>query len=340
MSAPAVQFPPSLVAYVKQESSRLVQDKSLTDYPCYQKHFAKTKIAINNAFQSLNHTTALILGVGAAQDIDLKTLAKTFDKVRLVDIDLSQTKKALEEQVPEEDLSTKFELEEADLTGIFPELCIEAEKLAAQENLTYHEFVGKILDLLPTLKPAAFPYKQTQSSFVCSSLVSTQLVGTITGYLEALTQRTYSKSFDPPEDRRNEFDSFLTGIIEAHLHELSTLVSPSGRIYYADHFTVKGVIQISHPKDLGIEDFAEELGEQDFAFTKNLAETVQKIFTIVSEQKWGWALPVNKSISWAKMTDADGTVQDIPIVVTEFREYVVSPYILKQREVPVSDLLA
>ena len=326
-------FTPSLIAYVEQESDKLVKDKTTTAHPCYQKHFAKTKAAISGAFQGLNNTTALILGVGAAQDIDLRALAEAFEKVHLVDIDLSQTKKALAEQVPEENLRIKFKLEEADLTGIFPELCIEAENLAAQKDPTYTEFVGRILDFLPTLKPAAFPYKQTKSSFVCSSLVSTQLVGTLTGYLNALTQKTYGKTFAPPQDRMDEFDSFLTNVIEAHLHELSVLVSPGGRIYYADHFTVKGVVHINHPKNSEMEDVVQVLGEQDFPLTKNLAEVVQKVFTVVSKQKWGWALPINKSVESAEMTNDDGTVQKIPVQVTEFREYQVSSYVLKQPEV-------
>lgn len=326
-------FTPSLVAYVEEASNKLVEDKAIAAYPCYQKHFVKAKTAISGAFQGLNNTTALILGVGAAQDIDLKALANAFEKVRLVDIDLRQTQKALAKQVPEEDLRAKFELEEADLTGIFPELSIEAEKLAAQENMTYDEFVNKILDLLPTLKPAAFPYKQTEFSFVCSSLVGTQLVGTLIGYLNALTQKTYGKTFDSPHSRMDEFDNFLTSIIEAHLHELSVLVSSSGRIYYADHFTAKTVIHINHLENPEIEDFVHVLGENDFSFTKTLTEVVQKIFTVISQQKWGWALPINSSMKSAKMTNADGTAEEIPIKITEFREYQISSYVLKRPEV-------
>lgn len=330
MSSEATQahFTPSLVSYVRQESNKLVKDKATTNHPCYQKHFAFSKAAISNAFQDLNNATALILGVGAAQDIDLKALARVFKKVRLVDIDLSQTKKALAEQVPEENLRAKFELEEADLTGIFPELCTEAEKLAAKD-LTYNEFINRILDLLPNLKPAAFPYKQTESAFVCSSLVSTQLVGTLIGYLNALTQKTYGKNFDPPKNRSAIFDSFLTGVIESHLNELSTLANPSGRIYYADHFTVKGVVHIHHPENSEFEDVVQVLGEQGFSFTKNLEEVVQKVFNVVSKHKWGWALPVNRSSAWAEVTNEDGTVQEIPIEVTEFREFQVSSYVLK-----------
>lgn len=328
------RFAPGLIAYLEKASDRLVKDnKAATHYPCYQKHFVKTKEAISNSFQGLNNTTALILGVGGAQDIDLKALARTFEKIRLVDINLSQTKKALAEQVPEEDLRAKFELEEADLTGIFPELSTEAEKLAEQEDLTYNEFVVRILDLLPTLKPAAFPYKLAESSFVCSSLVSTQLVGTLIHYLNKLTKKTYGKTFSPPKNRIDEFDSFLASVIVAHLHELSVLVSPSGGIYYADHFTIKGVVHINHPKNPEIEDVVQVLGKNDFPFTTTLAEQVQKIFTVVSQQKWGWALPIKRSTGTAKMTNDDETVQKIPIEATEFREYQVRSYVLKRLEV-------
>lgn len=335
MTSAAAQsrFTPSLVTYVEQNSDKLVKDKLNAEYPCYQKHFERTKAAINEAFKDLNKTTALILGVGAAQDIDLNALAKAFKRVRLVDIDLSQTKKALAEQVPEENLRAKFELEEADLTGIFPELCTEAEKLAKQKGLTYNEFIDKILGLLPKLKPTDFPYKQTESSFVCSSLVSTQLVGTLIGYLNAMAQKTYGKTFDPPENRKDQFDSFLSSLIEAHLHELSVLASPSGKIYYSDHPTIKGIVHINHPKNSGIEDVVQELGERGFPFTNTLEKVVQKVFTVVSQKKWGWGIPVNTSMGSAEMTSGDGVVQEMPIKVTEFREYQVSSYVLMRPKV-------
>lgn len=196
--ATSPRFTPTLVAHLEKKSEKLVRDKVKTQYPCYQLHFEKTKAAISEAFHDTKNKTAMILGVGAAQDIDLKILAKSFKKIHLVDIDLKPTRKAVAEQLHEDDLRAKFELEEADLTGILPELSVEAERLAAQKDLTYNEFVNKILDLLPTLKPAAFPYQKTQSSFVCSSLVGTQLVGTLLSYLNALTKKTYGKAFAPP----------------------------------------------------------------------------------------------------------------------------------------------
>lgn len=322
-----------LLAYVRRESDKLVSDKATATYPCYQNHFGRTKTAINNAFEGINATTALILGVGAAQDIDLMALAKAFEKVRLIDIDLRQTKKALTKQIPEDDLRAKFELEEADLSGILTELSREAEKLAAQKDLIYDQFVCATLDLLPTLKPEAFPYKHTQSSFVCSSLVSTQLVGTLIGYLNTLAQKAYGKTFAPPKHREEEFNNFLSGIIQAHLSELSLLVSPSGRIYYADHFTAKTIVHIEHPVNPEIENYVGVRGEQGYAFTGNLAERIQKIFSVVSLQQWGWALPVRKSVQIAELTDDNGTVEEIPIIVTEFNEFQVSSYVLKRAEI-------
>src|SRR5690348_16375723 len=106
----ATHFTPDLVKCLEKQSADLVKGKATFKAPTYQNHFLMTKTAINNAFKNLQRTTALVLGVGAAQDIDLKALAMAFEKIHLVDIDLSETKKSLAEQVPEEDLRAKFEV--------------------------------------------------------------------------------------------------------------------------------------------------------------------------------------------------------------------------------------
>lgn len=106
------------------------------------------------------------------------------------------------------------------------------------------------------------------------------------------------------------------------------MASPSGSIYYADHFTVKGIVRINHP-DLEIEDVVEELGEGSFPFTASLEDTIQKIFTVASHKKWGWALPVRESMGSGSWTDDEGKNHTTPIKVTEFREYQISSYVIK-----------
>lgn len=328
-------LPPNLSAYVKKESARLVKDKQQTPHPCYQQHFETSQIEINNTLISAafeDDASALILGVGAAQDIDLRTLALFFKKVHLVDIDRSQTERFLRKQVPK-DLRDKFEIEQADLTGIFPNFCETVEKLAGQDDLTYDAFVEQILDLLPTLQKTTFPYEKIKATFVCSSLVSTQLAGTLIGYLNKVTKEKYNKNFIPPESRSEEFDSFFASIIEDHLHKLSTLVSPSGKIYYADHFTTKTAFEVTHPNNPEIEDVLFKTKKEYLPFTKTLKEVIQKIFTIVSEKNWDWGLPISTYASSASVTDSNGTViKTVPTQQTQFREYQISSYVLKLPE--------
>src|ERR1700722_4272995 len=108
-----------------QDSKGLAQDAADTQEPYYQQHFSRSREAIIEAMEGLKNT-ALILGVGGANDIPLLELADQFDHVILADMDLSSTEKALE-SIPVH-LKSKFHLKQEDLTGFFSELAPAAEE--------------------------------------------------------------------------------------------------------------------------------------------------------------------------------------------------------------------
>lgn len=318
---PKVKGSGALGRYVQVESNNLVRDKEIIPDLIYQNHFERIRRAVARAFEGLKNT-ALIVGVGAAHDIPLDELARTFDKIRLVDIDLRYTRKAID-QLPA-GLRDKFEVEEADLSGVMEELCERAESLA-KEGLEYDEFIEKILDLLPALKKQKFPYQEMECSFVCSVLVGTQIGGHVLGYLEDLTMKRYGEHFHAG-NREEELSRFIGSLLVEHIDELGGLVKRDGRIYYADHFSMKKVAHFQSDKEA----VEQEFGEEFFSGAYRAQEQIDIRFKTLAKEEWGWGLPVHTSLQKeaGETVDEDGTVHKVDIFVTDIRLYQVSSYIL------------
>lgn len=272
-----------LLYHLRSENDELVKDKECIDSPLYQGHFLKVREAVSRAFDGIKDM-ALIAGVGAGQDIPLKELARTFEKVRLVDIDLRHTKKAVD-QLPEE-LRAKFELEEADLSGIMAELSEKAEAVGAK-NYKYAEFVGKILDLLPLLKRQRYAYQKEEYSFVCSALVGSQVGCNVLSYLDALSMRIYGIPFRAG-GRSDELDRFIAKLLFSHVEELSRLASKEGRIYFADHFSVQRLV-LPEPDD---NKSAQVICKVVLPGAKRTQNLVKRLFHQIEKQEWDWGLPI------------------------------------------------
>ncbi|HEY5260364.1 MAG TPA: hypothetical protein VIJ46_06920, partial [Rhabdochlamydiaceae bacterium] len=134
MSASAVQkrqdgtssiFSGGVSEYFEQEGAKLVEDAQMATSPTYQGHFSRSKEAIIRAIEGMKGT-ALIFGAGACHDIPLAELAGRFEKVVLLDADLTATEKAVA-SLPQ-DLQQKVALEQVDLTGIFEEFAAKARQ--------------------------------------------------------------------------------------------------------------------------------------------------------------------------------------------------------------------
>ncbi|MBX7067233.1 MAG: hypothetical protein K1X28_08385 [Parachlamydiales bacterium] len=278
----------AMIEYVRADSDELISDKETTPDPFYQDHFRRTKEAICRAFEGLKRR-ALVVGVGAAQDIPLEELAMTFDKVRLVDIDLRYIRKAIE-LLPEE-LQGKFELEEADICGFLAELSQKAEELIA-EKVAYREFVKRILDLLPTLRKEKYAYQENEYDFVCSALVGSQIGGVVFGYLDAISKRAYGVPFVPPERKDHEIARFMNNIQIDHLKELFQLTRPDGRVYFADHYSLKKVVFLRGD----METSTEELERIPLPGAQEVQAAAQQIFCVLSKEYWNWGLPTDEWI--------------------------------------------
>lgn len=183
ITIPAHSFSERVIHHFENHGEKLVLDSATCKLPSYQRHFLRSKEAVAAAFEGCKRT-ALILGAGSGLDLPLRELAERFEHIILIDMATGPTQKALE-KLPDE-LRDKFTFERADLTGIFGELGQRAEEIAAKQ-ITYSEFVKEILDLLPELKYQQGDYAQTQPSFICSSMVGSQLVGGVLHYLNELS---------------------------------------------------------------------------------------------------------------------------------------------------------
>lgn len=272
-----------LIYHLRSENDELVKDKECIDSPLYQNHFMRVQEAVCKAFDGMEKG-ALIVGVGAGQDIPLEKLGRAFETVRLIDIDLRYTRKAVE-QLPEE-LREKFELEEADLSGIMAELSREAEKIAAL-NPKYDVFVKKILDLLPTLKRQRYAYQKQEYSFVCSALVGSQVGCNLISYLDALSSRIYGIPFRAG-DRIEELNDFVAKLLLTHVEELNQLASKEGRIYFADHFSVERLF-LNDTDEKGAPEVVCKIILPGAHRTKRL---VKRLFSLIKKEEWEWGLPI------------------------------------------------
>lgn len=314
--APSSIFTVRVDAHFAEQGAKLVADAQVATSPTYQRHFSRSQNEIIRAIEGMKGT-ALVFGAGACHDIPLAELAGRFKQVVLLDADLNATKKAVA-SLPQ-DLQKKVTLEQADLTGIFEEFGTAAQKIA-EERLPYDAFVSKILDMLPRLQRKGFDYQKLHPSFLCSSLVCSQLPGEAVRYLDKLSREFYGKRFAPPPEREAEFNRWLTELQTGHLDELHRLSYPDGKIYFADHFTAKGIVHVVSE----IEEAAFEMGENYFQGSEKVEAYVRSLFAKSSELKWGWPIPVNRSEGTATVEEKDGSTRIIPTKYVEYREYQVS----------------
>lgn len=309
--------------YLEMQSDDYVADAATIKAPFYQNHFDLSKQAISHAINGLGKT-ALVVGAGSGLDLPLKKLAENFDLVVLLDVDTRHTRKTVE-AFPKE-LQGKFQIEQADLTGFFEEFVAGTEKIR-KENHSFDLFGSRIVDMLLSLKKKESAYQKMKASFVCSSLVCSQLIGGIVGYLEEISQGVYKKTFTVPSNRKKEYEDWLAQLQIKHLDELDQLVEPEGRVYFADHFTAKGVV---HLKSV-IEETEVVLGESEFPCVKKIQGHIKKLFSTVAEDKWGWGVPVSKSIGQVKVENEDGSSKIVPVDVLELREYQITSLNLKKK---------
>jgi hypothetical protein len=284
----------------------------------YCRHFLKSQEAIVKAFDGLKNN-ALIVGVGAANDLPLRKITERFERVTLVDINLEQTKKAL--QLLPEELRQKCELKEADLSGYFSEMGIEIENIA-KENPPYEDFTSKIVNKLGQLSRKEPKYFEGKASFVCSSMVSSQLPGGVIDVLNLVTQELYKKSFKPSSDDLKDFEFWCNNLEIAHLKEMKNFIAPGGRFYYADHFSVEEVIVFSSE----LEQKMVSADEENFDKLGLVEKCISENFSVINEVSWNWWILMKISVEHAELVEENGEKKVVPIESAEYRKYPVTSF--------------
>ncbi len=189
-------WPQDTVLELFESSSRGYARNAAEEHsPLYQSHFGFCKKAILAAAEGLRGT-ALILGAGGCHDIPLAELASQFDRITLVDFNLSLAEKALKSV--SHALRGKIEVRQADLSGVWSEFSTRAEALAL--SVPQEGLADKILELLPEVisHRRKFDYLEKGANFVVSSLLSSQLPHYLVEYLTLLTKRVYGVPFSIP----------------------------------------------------------------------------------------------------------------------------------------------
>lgn len=289
----------------------------------FQGHFSRSQAAIVEAIDGLRGT-ALIFGAGGLNDIPALQLARQFERVILVDVNLEYTKIALA-RLPE-NVQGKFTLEEADLSGIFGELSTIAEKIV-QEKPTHDEFISKILSALPTIKRKEFDCPGVRPSFICSSLLTSQLSVNAHKYLNDLSQELYSKPFLVPPGEKEKYDYWRAQIQTSHIDELHRLADEKCRVYFADHFSAKSVRRLTS----ATENQRTVRAETRFSEAQQVQTRLDERFSVLNKKSWTWILPLVKMPIMKPFTEPDGLKRLVPVTMQDEREYDITALTLQSK---------
>ena len=188
---------------------------------------------------------ALFIGAGGCHDLpDLPWMASQFEEIVLVDIDREPVDSVVRTLAPA--LCAKFTIIQADASGFLAELSTKVERIInAQPFPDFIDFQQKVLKLLPTLtrQPLQMQlnYPLHTFSFVCSSLIASQLSNGIQEYLANISYQHYFQHFayDGPFTHDPEFDVTTLAEVE-HIRDISSLVQPKGGVvYFADNLSIE-----------------------------------------------------------------------------------------------------
>jgi hypothetical protein len=314
--------------FFQQKSQEL--NNNFLDYKqeSYRAHFSHSQETINDTIQELKGR-AIFFGVGSMHDLpSLATLAAKFKHIVLVDINLDVIRKELQKLPPE--LQKKFSCRLEDLTGIFGQLSQKIE-LLVEQKLAYDEFVLKTFELLLSLDVKRLNFEELKPSFICSSLLCSQLVGGVVTFLEQISRESYKKSFKLPSEQEEAYDNWLKQIQVRHVQDLYHLATiKKAIVYFADHFSAKGVCLVSSRVDTP-KKF--ELGEASFPGAKAVQQALKEKFVTQQEKFWTWSLLENVSEGTITIENDDETESVFPSLVEEYRECQITSLVLKPKDI-------
>jgi len=180
--------------------------------------------------------SAIVLGAGGCADIPLERLATDFDSVTVVDLDTSQTERALSNISGP--LLGKITLMKADISGLaagFARLFQEAGEAPDLDG-----FSRKAARLATAMNAEAAAARFGDDyAFVCSQLVMSQLVSLPVLEVNERAKERYGQSLRlTPAGPHSELFAALNGVNRdaqmAHARQLRSLVRHNGTVHFAD----------------------------------------------------------------------------------------------------------
>ncbi|WP_419534497.1 hypothetical protein [Endozoicomonas sp.] len=206
------------------------------------KHFVLSRRSIEKAASipsQKNH--AVIMGAGNLTDIPIETLAKTYKKVTLVDIDTSSPRVAISNRLSSE-YKSKLAYMQADLTGVMNQLCLlirhVVDGLPSPETNTEKE---ELLALFETRLDEVYrkglsfqgEYPNVRGDFVSVSLVLSQLSVLIRDYAQSCFNEKYDFPEIPDSTRKTAAYDALSDKMQADfLDAVVKTVEPEGVVYF------------------------------------------------------------------------------------------------------------
>lgn len=245
----------------------------------WQKHIDKSKNAILDASKGLQGS-ALILGMGNAMDIPLGEFSSQFDHITVVEMDQEAAELVLG-RLSEID-QKKITLIVDDLTGAIAD-GTDKVRTAISKNDNISTFVEEVSTALNTMTSRSADVGGGYS-FVCSSLVLSQLVSTIYEYSRELANKKYGIKLQPSESTFSYFEVLteLSSRLQIeHIDLIYSSLKSDGRAYLSD--TVYQTRLIKAP-------FREPVITAR-SFPMVTGETIRHLgskFEIAHEQSWEW----------------------------------------------------
>lgn len=225
---------------------------------------------------------ALVLGVGNATDIPLAHLANQFDELTLVEVDEESVVKAVE-ALPIQS-QEKIHIKIEDLTGVSGNIAQRMIK-ASQRQKNFDLFVREADNIIRTTDPIDFR-EGTDYSFVCSSLVLSQLYQFPFDQMRYIASETYDRddirSSRYGNDVNLAFNGFMLKCQAKHFELLQRSIKPDGVIYFADTTSSASILDFNSFTGATFGDTVEMM---HFDF---VAEQIRTRFQYVKGRNWTW----------------------------------------------------
>lgn len=260
----------------------------------YEAHYELNKKNILSLAEGVAGT-ALILGPGNAQDIPLLELARQFDQITIVDIDMFAMQKVIN-NLPA-NLQNKIHPVQKDLTGFISFISEKIENLDSSVSemeclditaRIIHETVHKALN-------SSSVSSSTKYNFVVSSMLTSQLFSEIDAYI----MRVFEKKYPGIAQKKGSSPNYMSSLIRLmkhvcieHLENLSEWTHADGKIYYADitHISAFRYEQVTE------EDFLLNVIDTCLALpNEEIDNKIKEIFKSLKDvQQWNWQTSIPK----------------------------------------------